>query len=82
MADLDKLRSDHEQAEQKAQKLMADRDEALAKVRDRYDDKLRAANEEARDAQKAYCDAEAAQALVGRDDAEIVASNLGLSLPE
>ena len=82
MADLEKLRSDLEKAEEKAAKIMADRDEALLKVRERFDDRLRAANDDAAEAQKAVCDAEAAEALVGRDDAEIVANNLGLTLPE
>jgi DNA-nicking Smr family endonuclease len=82
MADLEKLRSDWEKAEEKAQKLMADKDEALAKVRDRYTDKLQDANDDAAAKQKLYLDAEAAQALVGRPDAETVASNLGLTLPD
>lgn len=82
MTDISKLRSDYETAEAKAQKLMADRDEALAKVRDRFDERLQDANQEAADAQKAWMDAEAASALVGRDDAETVAANLGLTLPE
>lgn len=82
MTDIDKLRSDYEAAEAKAQKLMADKDEALEKVRDRYGDRLRKANDDAAAAQKALADAEAAAALVGREDAELVASNLGLTLPE
>lgn len=82
MTDVDKLRSEYESAEQKAQKIMGDRDDALAKVRDRFDQKLRDANDAAAEAQKALCDAEAAAALVGRDDAEDVANKLGLTLPE
>lgn len=82
MTDIKKLRADYEDAEAKAQKLMADKDEALAKVRDRFGGRLRKANDAAAEAQKALNDAEAAAALVGRDDAEIIAANLGLTLPE
>lgn len=82
MADIEKLRADYEKAEEQAYKLQADKDEAMQKVRDRFFDRQRDANQRAADAQKALCDAEAAAALVGRDDAEIVASNLGLTLPE
>jgi DNA anti-recombination protein RmuC len=82
MADLDKLRSDYEKAEQHAQKLQADKDDAIAKVRDQYGDRLRKANDDAAEAQKKLADAEAAAALIGRDDAETVAANLGLELPE
>lgn len=82
MTDIDKLREKSAAAEAKAYKLQAEKDEALQKVRDKYTDRLRDANDEAAAAQKELCDAEAAAALVGRDDAETVASNLGLTLPE
>jgi hypothetical protein len=61
---------------------MAAKDDALQKVMDKYRDKMRDANQRLADAQKALCDAEAAAALVGRDDAETVAANLGLTLPD
>jgi hypothetical protein len=51
-------------------------------VLDKFRDRQREANDEAADAQKALADAEAAAALVGRPDAETVAANLGLTLPE
>jgi predicted nucleic acid-binding Zn-ribbon protein len=82
MADLEKLRGEYEAAETKAQSLMADKDDALQKVLDKYREKMRDANEQLADAQKALADAEAAAALVGRPDAETVAANLGLTLPE
>jgi formate hydrogenlyase subunit 6/NADH:ubiquinone oxidoreductase subunit I len=82
MADIEKLRAEYEHAEEKAQSLMADKDDALQKVIDKYRDKMRDANQRLADAQKALCDAEAAAALVGRDDAETVAANLGLTLPD
>jgi hypothetical protein len=82
MTDIDKLRTEYEQAEAKAHALQADKDEAMQKVLDKYRDKMRAANAKAAEAQKAVCDAEAAAALVGREDAETVAANLGLTLPE
>lgn len=78
----EKLRADYEQAEQKAQKIMADKDEALQKIRDRYTDKLRDANQAAADAQKTWMDAEAAEVLLDRPDGETVAKVLGLELPK
>lgn len=42
---------------------------------------LREAIERAAAAQKAWCDADAAQALVGQPDAERIAASLGLQLP-
>jgi hypothetical protein len=71
--DLDKLRKEYEDAEAKAQKLQADRDEAIAKVRDRYDGKLRAATDAAAAAQKEWRDAEAFVPLLDRPDGESVA---------
>jgi hypothetical protein len=82
MTDLDKLRSEYETAMDKAHQLTRDKDEAMQKVRDRYFDRQRDANQKAAETQKALADAEAAAALVGRDDAETVAANLGLTLPE
>jgi hypothetical protein len=75
------LKTAWKDAEDKALKLQADRDQAIAKVRERYDKRLRAANDEAAKAQKAFLDSEAAAALVGREDAEQVAKDLGLELP-
>lgn len=82
MTEIEKLHGEYEKAERAAHALMAEKDEHLQKVLDRYRDKLQQANQDAADAQKALCDAEAAAALVGRDDAETVAENLGLTLPE
>lgn len=86
MTDIDKLRSAYEKAEADAQKIMAEKDEALSKIRDRYGDKLRAANDDAAAAQKRLGDAVAAQALANRtdmDDAakQNLATRLGLELP-
>jgi hypothetical protein len=78
MADIDKLRAEYEHAEEKAQRLQADKDDALQKVMDKYRDKMRDANQRLADAQKALADAEAAAALIGRDDAEEKATTLGL----
>ena len=74
MADIEKLREEYQSAEQKAQKLMFDKDEAILKVRDRYGEKLRAANDDAAAAQKRLADAEAAQALAERRDAAVAAT--------
>lgn len=77
----DDLKAKWEKAEADAQKLMADKDDAVAKVFARYADRLQKANQRAADAQKEWNDAVAAQGLVGRDDAEDVADRLGLTLP-
>jgi hypothetical protein len=82
MADIDKLRAEYERAEAHAHSLQAQKDEAAQKLIDKYRDRQRDANQKAAEAQKALCDAEAAAALVGRPDAETVAANLGLTLPE
>ena len=78
----DKLRQEHETAEALMFQLQAERDAAVKKARDEYRERIEQAIDAAAAAQKALCDAEAAQALVGRDDAETVAANLGLTLPE
>jgi hypothetical protein len=82
MSDLDKLEQTWRDLEAKAQRIMADKDEAIAKVRERYADKQRQANQDAADAQKAYLDADAAAALLDRPDGADVAAALGLTLPE
>jgi hypothetical protein len=81
MADLEKLRGDWERAEAKAIQIQNDKDEAIDKIRAKYGDKQRDAVNDAAAKQKTFLDAEAAQALVGRDDAEIIAEALGLTLP-
>lgn len=81
----DDLRKAWEQAEAKAHKLQAQKDAAMDKareVRDRLAPKMREANQAAADAQKAYLDAMAAEALLDRPDGEAVANSLGLKLPE
>jgi hypothetical protein len=83
---INRLRLDFEQAESKAQKLMAEKDEAIAKVRERYGDKLREANDAAAAAQKAWVDAEATAALIERypdeDERRAVMVSRRLDLPE
>jgi hypothetical protein len=85
MTDIKKLRADFEQAEKKAQEIMAEKDEAIAKVRERYGDKLRAANDAAAEKQKAWVDAEATAALIERypdeDERRAVMASRGLDLP-
>jgi hypothetical protein len=87
MADIDKLRAEYERAEAKAHALQAEKDEAAQKVREKYRDRQRDANADAAEAQKALCDAEAAQALADRDDLDddgkiALAGALNLTLPE
>lgn len=78
---IDNLREKYEKAEADAQKIMADKDEAIQKVRDRYGERLQKANQKAADAQKEWADAEAANALLDRPDGEALAERLGLELP-
>lgn len=75
------LKQAWQDAEAKAQKIMADKDEAVQKIRTRFDERLRAANNKAAEAQKAYLDADAVDELRSRDDQENaarIAENLGL----
>lgn len=74
------LQKSYEDAEAKAQKLQAERDEAIQKIRDRFDDKLRAARDEAAEAQKAMLDAEVRESLKDRPDGQAVADSLGIKL--
>jgi hypothetical protein len=80
--DLDKLCDAYEKAERNAQDLQTKKDEEVAKVRDRYSEKLRNAVDKAAAAQKALLDAEAANALMDRPDGPSVAESLGLTLPK
>lgn len=77
---IDKLRNDYEKAEAKAQKIMADKDDALQKVLDQYGDRLRKANDDAAAAQKELLNAEAVESLKDRPDGDQVAASLGLSI--
>ena len=74
------LQAKFEQAEAKAQKLQSDKDEALQNVRDRFSDKQRQATDKAAEAQKAWADAVAADALRDRPDGAKIAEALGLTL--
>lgn len=87
MTSIDKLQGDFEKAEAKLFKLGNEYDDAKAKLRERFQDRLAKASEEARDAQKALADAQAAQALADRDDLadaqkRALAGTLRLELPE
>lgn len=82
------------QAEAKAQKLQADKDAALTKVRDQYNTKVAKAVDEAAAAQKAYLDDQVIQSLLDRIDPDAPdpdaerariqaqAAALGLTLPD
>lgn len=81
---LDDIRAASEKAEQDAQTLMAQKDDALRKVKDRYSDRLRKAVDKAAAAQRRLRDAEATQALAARDDLDddakhALADELGLT---
>lgn len=81
MSDIDKIRDDYEKAEQALYKLDAEYQDKRAKLSDRYRPRLDKLGDKAATLQKQLCDAEAAQALVGREDAAVIADNLGLTLP-
>lgn len=78
MTQLDDAKAAYDQAE-------ADRIAAQTAKDENSNDQTRAALIAARDnaaaAQKTWCDADAAEALVGRPDAQTVADRLGLELP-
>jgi hypothetical protein len=78
----DSLRDKWEKAEAKAVEVQASKDDAVAKVRERYADKQRKANDAAASAQKEYNDAVAAEALLDRPDGAEIAERLGLTLPD
>lgn len=80
MSKVTELKKRFTDAEAKAHKLQAEKDDALAKVRSRFGDRLRKATDDAAAAQKAWLDAEAAESLKDRPDGEQVAQTLGLSL--
>jgi hypothetical protein len=85
MNDIERLRKDYERLERVAQDVMAEKDEAIAKVRERYGDKLRRATDEAAAKQKEWMDAEATAALIERypdpDERRAVMASRGLDLP-
>jgi vacuolar-type H+-ATPase subunit H len=70
MTNLSELQKKYEAAEAKAHKLQADRDEAVAKARDRFTDKLRTAVDEAAQAQRDFLDAQVLESLSDRPEAE------------
>lgn len=70
------LQKAYEDAEAQAQKIMADRDEALAKVRDRYDDRLRKATDKVAQAQKALLNQQVLESLKDRADRWAVLDSL------
>lgn len=72
----------YQEAEAKAQQIMAERDEAMAKVRDRFDDRLRKATDKAAEMQKRMLDAQVRESLKDRPDGEALAASLGISLDD
>lgn len=86
MSQLDELREAYEAADQEAIRLTGEyetaRNTALSELKAQYKSQLDEAVEAAAKAQKAYCDAEAAHALLDRPDGESIAQSLGLELPD
>jgi len=72
------LKAAYEAAEAEAHAIQAEKDAALDALRAEYGDRQRTANQAAADAQKAYNDAQALDALMDRPDGEDVARRLGL----
>jgi hypothetical protein len=77
---IEELRTAHEDAETDLFQKQAAYDRALEALREEHLDGLREARDSAAKAQKALCDAEAAEALRDRPDGEAVAAALGLEL--
>lgn len=80
MTGIERLRAQFEAAEQKAQKIMAQKDADLARIRNKYRERLQRANQQTADVQKRLNDAEAVEQLKDRPDGEAVAKALGLEL--
>ena len=76
------LKAQYTQLEDQVVALQKEKDDSLEAVWDEYRPQLQELQPQLRDAQKAYCDAEAAEGLVGHPDAESLAESLGLTLPE
>lgn len=81
MSNLDELKQENEQAHADLYALQAEKDAAVEALYAEWRSKLQDAQVRARDAQKAMCDREAAEALLDRPDGEAVAQSLGLELP-
>ena len=80
MSDLEKLKDAYDKADAKAAKLNGDyetkRQDALARLKEQYADKIAEATQEAADAQKAYLDAQVVQDLLDRPDGETLGQTL------
>jgi ElaB/YqjD/DUF883 family membrane-anchored ribosome-binding protein len=74
------LKREWQDAEDEAINLQNEKDAAIDKVRAKYGKRQRTAVDKAAKAQKAYLDAEAADALRDRPDGAAVADALGLTL--
>jgi hypothetical protein len=80
VSNLGQLEKAWRDAEARAVKLQGEKDEALAKVSDRFSGKLADAVDAAAAAQKEFLDAQVIEELKDRPDGEAVARTLGLSL--
>jgi uncharacterized protein YjbJ (UPF0337 family) len=80
MANLDKLKTDWEKADEKAGKLGGEyegkRQKALSDLKERYTERLEKVTAEAVEAQRAYMDAMVLSALADRPDGRVVAEDL------
>jgi malate synthase len=74
------LKQKWQELEADAIRLQNEKDAAIDKIRAEYGDKQRDAVDKAAAAQKAYLDADAADALRDRPDGAAVAETLGLTL--
>jgi hypothetical protein len=81
MPTLEELQAANLAAETEAVRLQNEKDAAIQQIVDQYEPQMRQAVVNAAAVQKAMCDAEAANALIGREDAQAVAASLGLELP-
>lgn len=78
----EELKAQYQQQEDQLVALQAEKDEKLQAVWNDYREDVQHMRDETAALQKQWLDAEAAEALAGRADAESVADSLGLTLPE
>lgn len=76
MSELKDLEKAWKDAEAEAVRIQNEKDAAIDKIRDRYTKRQQQANQKAADAQKRFCDATAANALLDHPDGQNVARSL------
>lgn len=75
----DELKTQYQQEEDQVIALQAEKDARLQAVWDEFRPQLQEAQGRLRDLQQQWLDAQSAEALMGRDDADALAASLGLT---